>query len=59
VFASLGNITSAFNQKEKLPVIQTNAFAMTYGGFMMFLTVLFLQKEIALKNKLIKKQISA
>jgi drug/metabolite transporter (DMT)-like permease len=47
VFASLGNITSAFNQKEKLPVIQTNAFAMTYGGFMMFLTVLFLQKEIA------------
>ncbi len=47
LFASLGNITSAFNQKQKLPVIQTNAFAMTYGGIMMFFTVLFLKKPIA------------
>ncbi|RKD91229.1 DMT family transporter [Mangrovibacterium diazotrophicum] len=47
LFASLGNITSALNQRNKLPVIQTNAFAMTYGGLMMFGTVLILQKEIA------------
>lgn len=32
VFASLGNITSAHNQKKKLPVIQTNAFGMLYGS---------------------------
>ena len=32
VFASLGNITSAYNQKQKLPVIQTNAFGMLYGS---------------------------
>jgi len=33
--ASLGNITSAFNQKKGLPVVQTNAFGMTYGTILM------------------------
>ena len=37
VFASLGNITSAFNQRNKLPVIQTNAFGMVYGAVLMAL----------------------
>lgn len=46
LFASFGNITSAYNQKQKLPVIQTNAFAMTYGGLMMFITVLILNKHV-------------
>ena len=32
VIASLGNITSAYNQSKSLPVIQTNAFGMLYGG---------------------------
>ncbi len=32
VIASLGNITSAFNQSKGLPVVQTNAFGMLYGG---------------------------
>lgn len=32
VIASLGNITSAYNQSKDLPVIQTNAFGMLYGG---------------------------
>lgn len=32
VIASLGNITSAYNQSKSLPVIQTNAFGMIYGG---------------------------
>ena len=35
VVASLGNITSAFNQSLKIPVIQTNAFGMLYGGLLM------------------------
>ncbi len=32
VVASLGNISSARNQEQGLPVIQTNAFGMLYGG---------------------------
>ncbi len=35
ISASLGNITSASNQKFGLPVIQTNAFGMLYGSLMM------------------------
>lgn len=30
--ASLGNITSAYNQRQKLPIIQTNMFGMIYGS---------------------------
>jgi drug/metabolite transporter (DMT)-like permease len=33
--ASLGNITSAYNQRSGLPVIQTNAFGMIYGSLLM------------------------
>ena len=33
--ASLGNITSARNQKHGLPVVQTNAFGMLYGSVAM------------------------
>lgn len=33
--ASLGNITSAYNQKNDLPVIQANAFGMLYGALIM------------------------
>ncbi len=39
--ASLGNITSARNQKNKLPVIQTNAFGMLYGAIIMFIVTVF------------------
>lgn len=35
--ASLGNITSARNQKAGIPVIQSNAFGMFYGAIAMFL----------------------
>lgn len=35
--ASLGNITSARNQRDGLPVIQSNAFGMSYGGIAMLL----------------------
>jgi len=40
VIASFGNITSAYNQKNKLPVIQTNAFGMLYGSLLMLLLAL-------------------
>jgi drug/metabolite transporter (DMT)-like permease len=39
VLASLGNILSKYNQTRKLPVIQTNAFSMTYGSLVMLLMV--------------------
>ncbi|MGE5393599.1 MAG: DMT family transporter [Candidatus Saccharibacteria bacterium] len=39
VLASLGNILSKYNQSRKLPVIQTNAFSMTYGSLAMMLMV--------------------
>jgi len=45
VLASLGNITSASLQKKKLPVIQTNAFAMFYGPLFMLLICLFMGKQ--------------
>ena len=35
--ASLGNILSARNQRQKLPIIQTNAYGMSYGAICMFL----------------------
>jgi len=44
VLASLGNITSAFLQKNKLPVIQTIAFAMFYGPLFMLILCFLLGK---------------
>lgn len=39
IAASLGNIISAYNQRNKLPVVQTNAFGMFYGALLMLLLV--------------------
>ena len=39
IAASLGNIISAYNQKNKLPVVQTNAYGMLYGALLMLLLV--------------------
>ena len=36
VLASLGNMASVANQKRNLPVLQTNAYGMTYGAIIMF-----------------------
>ncbi|MEM7109618.1 MAG: EamA family transporter, partial [Bacteroidota bacterium] len=44
--ASLGNITSASNQKRNLPVIQTNAFGMLYGGLIMMMIALLMGKPL-------------
>jgi drug/metabolite transporter (DMT)-like permease len=40
-FASIGNIVSARNQKNDIPVIQTNAWGMTYGALIMAVYALF------------------
>ena len=41
ILASLGNMTSAANQRRGLPVLQANAYGMTYGaGFMLVLATL-------------------
>ena len=40
ISASLGNVISARNQAENLPVVQTNAFGMLYGAALMFLLAL-------------------
>ena len=41
VFASLGNVVSARNQRNDLPVIQTNAYGMLYGAIFMFVLAIF------------------
>lgn len=35
LLASLGNIVSAYNQENELPIVQTNAIGMCYGGLIM------------------------
>lgn len=40
-FASIGNIISARNQKNKMPVIQTNAWGMAYGSLVMTIFAVF------------------
>lgn len=48
ILASLGNITSAYNQrKHQLPVIQTNAFGMLYGALIMLLIAIISGKSIS------------
>jgi len=39
ITASIGNILSAYNQKNNLPVVQTNAYGMLYGALLMLLLV--------------------
>ena len=41
IIASLGNITSARNQRHGLPVVQTNAYGMAYGALFMLVLALF------------------
>lgn len=47
ILASLGNITSANNQRKfKLPVLQTNGFGMLYGALIMFVIALVSGKSL-------------
>ena len=45
ISASLGNITSARNQMGGIPVVQANAWGMTYGTFLMVMAALLTGKE--------------
>lgn len=47
-FASMGNILSAFNQKNKIPVVQSNGFGMLYGATIVTGIALFAGKEITI-----------
>ncbi|MEO1023696.1 MAG: EamA family transporter [Bacteroidota bacterium] len=50
VVASLGNITSARNQKAGIPVIQSNALGMLYGAAAMLAFALISQKPITFEQ---------
>lgn len=45
LLASFGNITSARNTKNNIPVIQANAFGMAYGAIVLAVIALILGKE--------------
>ena len=45
VFASWGNMASAYNQKNHLPVLQTNAIGMFYGALFTVIIALFLGQK--------------
>jgi drug/metabolite transporter (DMT)-like permease len=50
--ASLGNILSARNQKQGLPVVQTNSYGMGYGAIIMLAIALISGKEFAIDASL-------
>lgn len=52
LFASLGNITSALNQKNGMPVIQTVAYGMVYGGLSMAFIALILGKPFVIDTSI-------
>ncbi len=51
--ASLGNILSARNQKNNLPVVQTNSFGMAYGAILMLLLASFTGKSFYIDTSFI------
>ncbi len=52
-FASLGNIVSAYNQKNSLPIIQSNAYGMGYGALAMLLLVIVSGKSLSVDFSLV------
>jgi drug/metabolite transporter (DMT)-like permease len=48
LLASFGNILSARNQKNDLPIIQTNAIGMGFGGIIMFVLSFITGKDLSL-----------
>ncbi|MEL6561109.1 MAG: EamA family transporter [Bacteroidota bacterium] len=49
LFASMGNIASAYNQKKQIPVIPANSYGMLYGAMIMFVIALVTGKEITIE----------
>ena len=52
LLASFGNITSARNTKNNIPVIQANAYGMIYGTILMAVIAIFLGKEFSFVNSI-------
>ena len=50
--SSMGNILSARNQKARLPVIQSNAYGMSYGAVLIGILVFLTGKEFRLEGSL-------
>ena len=50
ISASLGNITSARNQMEGIPVIQANAWGMSYGTLLMIVAAVLTGKEFTFQT---------
>ncbi len=48
ITASLGNITSAYNSRLRIPVIQATAIGMLYGSLVMFAIAMILGKPITI-----------
>lgn len=48
MIASLGNITSAYNSKLKIPVMQSTAYAMIYGAIAMLVVGLVLRRPFTI-----------
>ncbi len=46
LLASLGNVLSAYSQRKKLPLIQSNAFSMMYGSLAVFIVGLIIGKRV-------------
>ena len=46
LFASMGNIASAYNQRKQIPVIPANSYGMLYGAIVMFGIAVFTGKDI-------------
>ncbi len=44
--ASLGNITSLYNQRRKIPVLHSNSFGMLYGSLFMLIIVILSGKHV-------------
>ena len=48
MIASLGNVTSGYNSKLKIPVMQSTAFAMLYGAIAMFIVAVVLDRPFTI-----------
>jgi drug/metabolite transporter (DMT)-like permease len=46
VLASLGNIVASYNNKNGIPIVQSNAFGMVYGAIALFIVAFFIGKPI-------------
>ncbi|MFV1859036.1 MAG: DMT family transporter, partial [Anaerolineales bacterium] len=47
IIASLGNMVSAWNQRNKIPVVQANAYGMGYGALITLAIALFRGSEVS------------